>query len=141
MDRKLQTRIMAAWRELPGEVRHAPATRAQVAAFVKEFGPIPPDFKWFLENCGGGPVGSEWVDDIEELAETHRKFTKESAIPSGWTMKDVFIIGWDGGGNPFGIQSVTGKILVEDHDFGGIHEVAQSFAAMLASRLVDGHRT
>lgn len=137
MDQKLQRRITAAWTKRPEEVRHPPATRTQVAAFEKRFGPIPADLRWFLENCGGGVVGSEWVDDIEALPETHKKFAEEAAIPNGWRMRDVFVIGWDGSGNPFGIQSATGKILVEDHDFGGIHEIAPSFAAFVASQLLD----
>ena len=43
-------------------------------------------------------------------------------------MKGVFVIGWDGSGNPFGIEEATGRILVEDHNFGGIHELASSLA-------------
>jgi hypothetical protein len=41
-------------------------------------------------------------------------------------MDGVFVIGWDGGGNPFDIQATSRKVLVEDHDFGGIHEMADS---------------
>jgi len=55
-------------------------------------------------------VGSERVDGIEELTRTHQKFTAESKIPSGWRMKDVFVIGWDGAGNPFGIDLKTGRL-------------------------------
>lgn len=50
-------------------------------------------------------------------------------------MRDVFIIGWDGFGNPFGIAENSGKLLVEDHNFGGIHEMAESFEAFLTKGL------
>jgi hypothetical protein len=51
-------------------------------------------------------------------------------------MDGVFVIGWDGAGNPFGIETATGKILVEDHNFGGIHEMASSFEAFLERGLL-----
>ena len=51
-------------------------------------------------------------------------------------MRNVFVIGWDGAGNPYGIDSATGKLLVEDHNFGGIHEVATSFEAFLTKGLL-----
>lgn len=47
-------------------------------------------------------------------------------------MQDVLITGWDGAGNPFGIERSTGRIIVEDHNFGGIHEMAPSWAILLA---------
>ncbi len=51
-------------------------------------------------------------------------------------MTEVFVIGWDGGGNPFGIHVESGKILVEDHVFGGIHDMAKSFEAFLERGLL-----
>lgn len=137
MQEKLKRRIMTAWREVPAELRHAAATPEEITAFEKRFGPMPSELRWFLESCGGGTVGSAWIDDIEKLVETHKKFSRESALPNGWSMKDVFVIGWDGAGNPFGIQASTGKILVEDHDFGGVHELAPSLAAFLEHQLLD----
>jgi hypothetical protein len=134
MDAALQSSLAAAWSTLPEDVRSTPATEEQLREFETSFGSVPADFRWFLRKCGGGPVGSEWVDDIDELAEIHRKFIAESG-PNGWKMVDVFVIGWDGGGNPFGIHRPSGKVLVEDHDFGGIHELAESFAAFLARGL------
>jgi hypothetical protein len=59
----------------------------------------------------------------------------ESRIPNGWTLKGVFVIGWDGAGNPFGIDGDSGRVLVEDHNFGGVHELATSFEAFLARGL------
>ena len=100
------------------------------------FGPIPSDFRWFWMHCGGGTIGSEWVDGIDELADTHAKFNAESQIENGWTMDGVFVIGWDGSGNPFDIETSSGRILVEDHHFGGIHEMALSFEAFLERGLL-----
>ena len=135
MNEELRRSFIEAWHSLPIAVRSAPATEEQLRQFESSFGAIPEDFRWFLSTCGGGPVGSEWVDDIERLVESHRKFQCEWGPPCGWTMKGVFIIGWDGGGNPFGIEVSTGKVLVEDHDFGGIHQIAESFAAFLVQGL------
>jgi hypothetical protein len=127
----LESLIIAAHRALPEDIRSAPATAEELAAFESKFGPIPPPYRWYLEHCGGGVAGSEWLDDIHRLADSHRKFQRESG-EGGWSMRDVFIIGWDGGGNPFGISTKTGEVLVEDHDFGGIHVMAPSFQMFLA---------
>lgn len=137
MDERFRREMQAAWqtRLAADEVNAPPATEDQLQAFEVAFGPIPDEFRWFLSACGGGPVGSEWVDSIDELPDTHRKFREEVRMPHGWTLADTFVIGWDGGGNPYGIHAPTGRLLVEDHDFGGIHEMAPSFAAFLARGL------
>ena len=124
----LESLIIAAHRALPEDIRSAPATADELAAFESSFGPIPPAYRWYLEHCGGGVAGSEW------LAESHRKFQSECG-EGGWTLRDVFIIGWDGGGNPFGISAKTGEVLVEDHDFGGIHVLAPSLHSFLAQAM------
>jgi hypothetical protein len=111
---------------MPDALRHAPATEEQLREFEESFGKIPPDYRWFLLTCGGGHFGSEAVDDIVGLANSHTKFHREFGPPRGWTMREVFIIGWDGSGNPFGIETSTGRVVVEDHSFGGINEVAPS---------------
>ena len=116
---------------LPQSLRHPPATLEQIQEFENRFGEIPKDYQWFLMQCGGGTFGTEHLDDIVALSHTHKKFSKESSIPRGWTMRNVFIIGWDGSGNPFGIERTTGRILVEDHAFGGIHELAPNLQAFM----------
>ena len=135
MDAGFRRRVKAAWSHLPDGMRSAPASAAQIASFESRFGRIPSDFRWFLEECGGGVVGSEWVDNIEKLSDTHEKFFAESGVPSGWTMKGVFVIGWDGAGNPFGIDSANGKLMVDDHNSGGAYEIAPSFEVFLARGL------
>src|SRR5258706_12991436 len=114
---KIQDHIMA----MPACLRHPPATEQQLREFEATFGPIPEDYRWFLLTCGGGHFGAAEVDNIERLAKGHAKFRREFGPPRGWTMHDVFIIGWDGGGNPFRVERSTGGIGVEDHDVGGIH--------------------
>jgi hypothetical protein len=136
MDETKRKRIADAFAALPDGCKYAVATTSQLDEFESTFGPIPDDFRWFLMRCGGGTIGSVWVDGIDELTETHRKFVEESAIENGWTMDGVFIIGWDGAGNPFGIETETGRILVEDHNFGGIHEMSSSFEAFLEHGLL-----
>lgn len=137
MDERFRAAVLAAWqsRVRAEGINAAPATEPELRAFESEFGPIPAEFRWFLAACGGGPVGSEWVDSIRELPATHRKFRSEFGPPRGWTLAEVFVIGWDGSGNPFGIHAPSGRVLVEDHDFGGIHEMAQSFRGFLAEGL------
>lgn len=131
----LESLIIAAHRALPEGIRSSPATEQEMAAFESTYGPIPRAYRWYLEHCGGGIAGAERLDDIHRLADSHRRFHRESG-DGGWTMRDVFIIGWDGGGNPFGISTRTGEVLVEDHDFGGIHVLAPSLEMFLA-RMMD----
>jgi hypothetical protein len=135
----LKERIVRAWQSLPESIKGRAASDDELRDFEQEYGTtIPPEFRWFLLACGACPIGSEWVDGIKELHQSHEKFAKESNAPNCWTMKDVFIIGWDGGGNPFGICAKTGRVLVEDHDFGGIHEMASSFENFLKKGLLGG---
>jgi len=129
-----QNQIREAWFTLPADVRSEPASEEQLLEFEASYGAIPADFRWFLSTCGGGPVGSEWVDSIAELPRSHDKFIRESC-PGGWLMQSVFIIGWDGGGNPFGIHTPTGELRVEDHNFGGVHRMAGSFTQFLLNAL------
>ncbi len=135
MNESLKQRIVQAFSRIPEGFRSRPASEEELQAFEDGFGTIPEDFRWFLKACGGGAVGSEWTDGIEELPETHRQFRK--GLEDGfWTMSGVFIIGSDGGGNPYGIEVATGRIIVEDHDFGGIHEMAPSFEEFLKKGLL-----
>jgi hypothetical protein len=123
--------IVKQFLKLPEDCRAPAATEPALTAFEAEFGSIPAVYRRFLAELGGGAIGSEWVDGIDDLPASHRKFRAESAAPRGWTMKNVFIIGWDGAGNPMGIEHATGRVLVEDHNFGGIHEVSESFEQFL----------
>lgn len=125
---------------MPEGLRYPLASESELRAFEVVHGAIPADFRWFLAECGGGVVGSEWVDGIAQLSQTHRKFEAESSLAHGWTLKDVFVIGWDGSGNPIGIHRNSGKVLVEDHNGGGIEEWAPSFESFLKSKLLDESR-
>lgn len=84
---------------------------------------------------GGGVVGAEWVDGIPQRGSTHAKFKSEFGT-SGWTLKDTFVIGWDGSGNPFGLHLLSGAVVVEDHNFEGVHELASSFENFLRQGLL-----
>jgi len=118
---------------MPESLRRNPATEAELLEFEARYGEIPTDYRWFLLTYGGGHFGSECIDDIVELAKSHNKFRREFGSLHGWTMSDVFIIGWDAAGNPFGIETGTGRVLVEDHTFGGIHELAPSLEEYMLS--------
>ena len=137
MDRNTQLAIARAFERYPRGMRYRKATEDDLRSFEAQFGAIPKILRWFLVECGGGVVGSEWVDGIDELVETHNRFSEERA-EGFWDLLDqVFVIGRDGGGNYFGIQRATGSIVVQDHDFGGIHTMAQSFDAFLAAGFSD----
>ena len=84
----LESLIIAAHRALPEDIRSAPATIEELAAFESNFGPIPPAYRWYLEHCGGGVAGSEWLDDIHRLAKSHRKFQNECG-EGGWTLRQT----------------------------------------------------
>jgi hypothetical protein len=130
-----QRKIREAHDALPAACRSNPASEDALRAFEAEFGPIPADYRWYLAECGGGVVHSEWLDDIDALKKSHAKFRAEAAHPSGWKKKDEFLIGWDGGGNPMLIDRKSGEVVVEDHDFGGVHIEAPSFAAFCLKRV------
>jgi hypothetical protein len=102
MDDELRRRLVEAHNRLPSSCRSLPASEEALLAHERQFGPIPSDYRWFLKACGGGVIGSERVNDLTELPSTHAKFKREP-----WTMKDVYVIGWDGAGNPFGIEYRT----------------------------------
>lgn len=120
---------------MPAEVRSAPASEIALTEFERAHGRIPAEYRNFLRECGGGPVGSEWIDGIDKLAAIQAKFRRECG-PTGWKNADLFVIGWDGGGNPIGIDA-AGAVVVEDHNSGGVRVCAASFAAFLAKGL--GH--
>ena len=77
----------------------------------------------------------ERLDGIRKLWSSHEKYRKEFGPPTGWSMTDVFIVGWDGAGNPIAVHKRTGQVLVEDHTFGGIHVEAESFGEYLEKLL------
>jgi hypothetical protein len=140
MEEELRQRLSQAWRsrEAAGEIGYAPATEKELADFECEFGPIPPDFRWFLRECGGGPVGREWVDGIRQLTATHRRHREEAAQGFWKALSDVFGIGWDGWGNLYGLHLPTGRIVAEDHEFGGgLFEMSPSFTQFLKAGLLE----
>jgi hypothetical protein len=128
-----QAQIKKAHFELPQDCRSEPASAEDLAAFEEKCGTIPPDYRWYLSDCGGGVIGSEWIDDIDELAYTHRK-VRAGQCRGFYRIPHFFPLGWDGAGNPYGYDLDTGKIVTEDHDFGGIHEVAADFYELLSKK-------
>jgi hypothetical protein len=105
------------------------ATPAQdVDRLLAQYGVKEPLYRQWLIETGGGPIGPDWYDSLSELEEGQRKLAKE-----GWSIQG-FVIGWNGAGNPVALQN-DGTILVEDHNFGGIHVIANSFRELLASNI------
>ena len=77
------------------------------------------------------------MDSIKELPGTHQKFREESEGGYWAGLADVFVVAYDGSGNPYGIHKSSGKVLVEDHDFGGVHELAPSFSEYLRKHILE----
>lgn len=128
-----QQQIKDAHFELPEDCRHEPASPEDLAVFESEFGTIPPDYRWYLAECGGGVIGSEWIDSIDELPTTHRK-VREGQGRGFYRIVRFFPLGWDGFGNAYGYELETGHIVMEDHNFGGVHEVATDFYDLLCKK-------
>jgi hypothetical protein len=126
-------KILEAHNALPDGCRYAPVSEEALLAFEARCGSIPADYRWYLRECGGGVIGSEWIDGIKELPETHRR-VREGQQRGFYTLRDFFPIGWDGGANPYGFDLNSGRIVMEDHDVGGIHEVASDFLDLLGKK-------
>ncbi len=125
-----ETAVKSAHDVLPEGCKSDPASEEQLKNFESEFGSIPLDYRWYLLNCGGGVIGSEWIDGIGELPETHRKFQK-GKDEGHHSLTNFFPVGWDGGGNPYGFDLDSEAIVTEDHGFGGIHREADNFYELL----------
>jgi hypothetical protein len=134
MSAETAARLIEAWRALPADVRSPPATATELNRLEEELGPLPTDLRWFLSELGGGPVGSEWIDDASKLRETHAKFEAER---NHWKLTNCFVIGWDGAGNPIAIDTYSGRVVTEDHNFGGVHALSPSFEEFLSRHLLD----
>ena len=133
MEQPTTAQLLLAWQQLPEAVRYLPATQGQIDAFESQHGPIPQAYREFLMQFGGGAVGGEWLDGVGQLVSTHAKFRRERGS-HGWQLEDAFLIGWDGAGNPLAING-AGAVVVEDHNFGGVHQLAPSLMAYVAEGL------
>ncbi|WP_076459878.1 SMI1/KNR4 family protein [Marinobacterium stanieri] len=69
--------ILEIWKAREPGISYPPASKEQIEDFEDVCREVPEDYKWFLLNCGGGVIGSEWVDGIDELHSTHTKFDEE----------------------------------------------------------------
>lgn len=135
MEGEPREELLRAWLQLPEDVRSPPATDQELHAFEERWGPIPEPYRWFLSTCGGGPAGADWLDDIGELERSHVKHQREMGPPRGWRQA-MFVIGWDGCGDPVGLEAGTGRVLIEYHDVGEVTVLADSFEAFLRARLL-----
>jgi len=125
--------IRALWDARPKEIRSAPAAENALVGFESEFGAIPENLRWFLSQCGGGAVGSEWVDDIERLGASHTKYQK-GCVAGHWH-SNMFVIGWDGGGQPFGLDTATHSVVVESD--GEVRQLSPSLEDFLLRGLAE----
>jgi hypothetical protein len=124
--------IIGQWKSLrPADTRYPAASESSLQQFEAEFGPVPLEYRQFLLFGGGGVIGSEWLDGIEQLSASHARFAKERG-PNGWK-SSMFLIGWDGSGAPIGINH-AGAVVVE-YDGGEVVNLAVSFEAFLSESL------
>ena len=122
--------ILDSWAARDSCISYPLATQNEISDFECSFGEIPEDYKWFLTNCGGGVVCSEWLEKIDELEAAHIKFKNECEIENGWSTGHCFIIGWDGSGSPISIAP-DGRILVEWEADREVYQVASSLEKWL----------
>jgi len=100
-------------------------SEASVDEILSQFGITDECYRDWLIQTGGGPIGPDWFDGIDEIQQSQKKLKSEP-----WTISG-FVIGWDGAGNPLVLKK-NGAIITEDHNFGGVHKVANSFDELLA---------
>ena len=131
MNKEQEILIKQSIKDLPTDLLGPKASEQDILSFESQFEVIPETYKWILKNCGKVLLGSDFTDNIQELEISHQKFKEESSIENGWTMKDVFIIGWDGAGNPFGIEKETGRILIEYMGEGEVTVLANSIEELI----------
>ena len=72
------------------------------------------------------------MDDIRQLAASHRKFQKEAAKAGGRCVMYSSSGGMEGA-IPSASARKPGRWVVEDHDIGGVYVLAPSFERFLAS--------
>lgn len=120
--------LIAAYRREYQGTFEGPISAEEVDSLLNHHGVRDSTYRDWLIQTGGGPVGPDWFDTIGELPVSQRKLRED-----GWTLAG-FVIGWDGGGNPIAIQA-DGRLLVEDHAFGGTHVYAESFRSHLEANV------
>ncbi|XFB08386.1 hypothetical protein AAGT13_10910, partial [Azotobacter salinestris] len=120
--------ILTRYLEAYESVIRGPVDAEVADAILTRHGVSNGSYRSWLLASGGGPIGPDWYDGVEELQQSQEKFKEEKWSVAG------FVIGWDGAGNPI-VLSNGGKILTEDHNFGGVHELAESFDELLAANI------
>lgn len=109
-------------------VIRGPVAQEAVDSVLNFYGVKDKIYRQWLMETGGGPIGPDWYDGIDELSSSQDKLKNEPWSLSG------FVIGWDGAGNPIVLDN-SGTVLTEDHNFGGIHALARSFDELLAQNV------
>ena len=128
MSEELKAALLAEWRVNPDGYRTLPPSEEALRSFEQEFGSIPAEFREYLALCGGGIGKGEWDERTFNLPNLVYVYREHQHGFITWSLEGVFVIGSDDAGNLFGIETSTGRILLEDHNFGGIHELAPSLS-------------
>ncbi|HEY6096194.1 MAG TPA: SMI1/KNR4 family protein [Gallionellaceae bacterium] len=109
-------------------VIRGPVDAEVVDAILSRHGVANRSYRDWLLASGGGPIGPDWYDGVEELPQSQEKLKNEKWNVAG------FVIAWDGAGNPI-VLGTAGEILTEDHNFGGVHQLAEGFDDLLAANI------
>ena len=128
--------MFARWPESVG----GPVGEAEIVAAERALGlSFPGDYREFVRLYGGGIVGSVGIVGLRipeflyatELLVTDltRRWWGEMPETAGW-----LVFATDDGG-PIGIELPGSRIVVLDHDFGGLIELAPDFGAYLEALL------
>lgn len=117
------------WPDASGE----PVGEAEIAAAEASLGmSFPAEYREFVARYGGGVVGDTDIVGLRAapfMGEGSPGVVEETLrwrrqMPQ---LADWLVIAVDGGGNPIGFSPRGPAVLVFDHDFGGLIELAPSF--------------
>jgi hypothetical protein len=135
------------WRQLEAYFAQYPAdtaepgSEAEVNELVALLGrPLPSDYREFLLRHGAALVGQYPIYGVSHMpgmgaSRKRADDVKEEFRRGGWPYADEWLmVSADGCGNPIGIAD-DGRVLVWDHDFGGIYELGSNFEDFLCREL------
>lgn len=133
-------RLAEYFRKSPGDAA-PPGTEDEVNALAARLGsPMPDQYRDFLLRYGGAYIGQYPVYGVHRskatgLGKLRAAEVNEGFRQQGWPHADEWlIVSEDGYGNAIGIAD-DGRVLVWDHELGGIYELGSSFEDFLLQEL------
>ena len=121
-----KAKIEAHLAKFPIAVRERAATEAELREFEAAFGAIPDDYRWLLVAAVAAWLARSELTASRSLPSLTPSFAASLDRHAVGRCEMFSLLAGMVAVNPFGIEQSSGRILVEDHDFGGIHEMAAS---------------